>query len=314
MQPPEDMAPDRLTIGQVVEQLSAEFPDITHSSLRFLEREGLITPDRTIGGHRLFPADQVNRIRTIKLWQRQRLSLDEIRERLKRADTLPAPGRIAADLLDRLVAGDRDGAQRIAVQTADVGLPLAAIYDRILLAVLAESDARLDRGDFTAGLAREVFEAVHDLVILLGARQRTGEARPRAAILAAGLAGEAREPRLRMLAALLRERGLRVYLLGTDASPSTIAERARARAPEALLLVNTRADQLPALRRSLEALRAGDHTSTPPHIFVAGRGLDDADVLPLDPRLTIIADRDLQATADYIAMTIARQMRDRGRN
>src|SRR5690606_15149013 len=226
MHPPEDMAPDRLTIGQVVEQLSAEFPDITHSSLRFLEREGLITPDRTIGGHRLFPAEQVNRIRTIKLWQRQRLSLDEIRERLKRADTLPAPGRIAADLLDRLVAGDRDGAQRIAVQTADVGLPLAAIYDRILLAVLAESDARLDRGDFTAGLAREVFEAVHDLVILLGARQRTGEARPRAAILAAGLAGEAREPRLRMLAALLRERGLRVYLLGTDASPGTIAERA----------------------------------------------------------------------------------------
>ena len=30
------------SIGRVVEQLQAEFPDVTISSLRFLEREGLL--------------------------------------------------------------------------------------------------------------------------------------------------------------------------------------------------------------------------------------------------------------------------------
>lgn len=310
MQPPDELAPERLTIGQVVEQLSAEFPDITHSSLRFLEREGLITPDRTAGGHRLFPTEQVNRIRTIKLWQRQRLSLDEIRERLQRAGSLPAPERIAGDLLERLVAGDRDAAQRIVIQTADVGLPLAAIFDRILLAVLAEGSARLARGELTAGLELEIAEAVQDLVVLLGARQRTGTTRPRAAVVVAGVEGARREPRLRMLAALLRERGLGVYLLGTDTAPEIIAEQTHGRAPEAVLLVNTRPEQLPALQQTIEAVRAAA-SGEPPLIFIAGTGLPAAFDLALDPRVAIAAASDLQTTADYIAMTIARLLRDR---
>ena len=32
------------SIGVVLEQLRAEFPDVTHSKIRFLEKEGLIAP------------------------------------------------------------------------------------------------------------------------------------------------------------------------------------------------------------------------------------------------------------------------------
>jgi len=60
------------TIGQIVEQLQSEFPDLSPSSLRFLEKEGLLAPQRTPGGHRLYRDEDVIRIRLIKRLQSQR--------------------------------------------------------------------------------------------------------------------------------------------------------------------------------------------------------------------------------------------------
>ncbi len=38
-----------LPIGKVVEELSAEYPDVTHSSLRFLENQGTLSSDPNAG-------------------------------------------------------------------------------------------------------------------------------------------------------------------------------------------------------------------------------------------------------------------------
>ena len=46
-----------------------------------LEREGLLTATRTPGGHRLYAPHDVERIRQIKAWQAQRLSLEQIHQR-----------------------------------------------------------------------------------------------------------------------------------------------------------------------------------------------------------------------------------------
>jgi len=43
-----------MTIGEVVEQLKPEYPDLTISKVRFLEDEGLVSPERTSGGYRKF--------------------------------------------------------------------------------------------------------------------------------------------------------------------------------------------------------------------------------------------------------------------
>ena len=61
-----------LTIGQVLEQLVDEFPDVTASKVRFLEAEGLVTPQRTAAGYRLFAAEDVERLRYILTAQRDR--------------------------------------------------------------------------------------------------------------------------------------------------------------------------------------------------------------------------------------------------
>jgi len=60
------------TIGQIVEQLQSEFPDLSPSSLRFLEKEGLLATQRTPGGHRLYSDADIARIRLIKRFQSQR--------------------------------------------------------------------------------------------------------------------------------------------------------------------------------------------------------------------------------------------------
>ncbi len=76
-----------LRIGEVVRRLHGEFPDISISKIRFLEDEGLISPQRTRGGYRLFSEHDLERLETILRLQRDEfLPLRVIR------DELAAPG------------------------------------------------------------------------------------------------------------------------------------------------------------------------------------------------------------------------------
>ena len=72
-----------LRIGEVVRRLGEEFPDISISKIRYLEDEGLLTPQRTRGGYRLFAEEDVERLHTILRLQRDEfLPLRVIREEL----------------------------------------------------------------------------------------------------------------------------------------------------------------------------------------------------------------------------------------
>ncbi|MDQ3958512.1 MAG: MerR family transcriptional regulator, partial [Actinomycetota bacterium] len=45
---------DYLSIGEVLEAVRPDFPDVSISKIRFLESEGLLTPERTAAGYRKF--------------------------------------------------------------------------------------------------------------------------------------------------------------------------------------------------------------------------------------------------------------------
>ena len=62
----------RLSIGQVLEILRDEFPDLAHSKLHYLESEGLIMPDRTPAGYRKYSREDVDRLRFVLRAQRDR--------------------------------------------------------------------------------------------------------------------------------------------------------------------------------------------------------------------------------------------------
>lgn len=76
------------TIGQVLEQIRPEFPDISVSKLRYLESEGLITPERDQpSGYRRFRQADVDRLLFVLRAQRDRyLPLKVIREQLEAMD------------------------------------------------------------------------------------------------------------------------------------------------------------------------------------------------------------------------------------
>ncbi len=59
-----------LSIGQVLQALRPDFPDVSISKLRFLEAEGLISPQRAPSGYRRFSAADVERVRYILTAQR----------------------------------------------------------------------------------------------------------------------------------------------------------------------------------------------------------------------------------------------------
>jgi DNA-binding transcriptional MerR regulator len=80
-----------LSIGEVLSLLTAEFPDVTISKIRFLESQGLIDPERTPSGYRKFYETDVERLKWILRQQRENfLPLKVIRGRL--GDEVPSSG------------------------------------------------------------------------------------------------------------------------------------------------------------------------------------------------------------------------------
>jgi DNA-binding transcriptional MerR regulator len=80
------------TIGQVLTVLKPQFGDLTPSKLRFLEDQGLITPDRTDSGYRKYSENQIERLSIILTLQRdQYLPLRVIKEYLAELDAGRTP-------------------------------------------------------------------------------------------------------------------------------------------------------------------------------------------------------------------------------
>jgi DNA-binding transcriptional MerR regulator len=85
-------APALLSIGQVLARLTAEFPDLTPSKLRFLEERQLISPSRTESGYRKFSPPDLDRLRFVLTMQRDHyLPLKVIRGYLDDLDAGRAP-------------------------------------------------------------------------------------------------------------------------------------------------------------------------------------------------------------------------------
>jgi DNA-binding transcriptional MerR regulator len=120
---------DYLSIGEVLEAVTEDFPDLSISKIRFLEAEGLIAPERTASGYRKFYEGDVARLRYILSLQRdQFLPLKVIRERLDDADAnggaYPKVG--AAPAATDAVADERPPVDATGVQMTRAELTAAA--------------------------------------------------------------------------------------------------------------------------------------------------------------------------------------------
>jgi len=101
-------ARNTLSIGEVLSQLRADFPDITISKIRFLETEGLVHPERTASGYRKFSPSDVARLKYVLAQQRDHyLPLRVIKDQLDAIDRgLVPPGAGGVPRVPHLAIAD----------------------------------------------------------------------------------------------------------------------------------------------------------------------------------------------------------------
>jgi DNA-binding transcriptional MerR regulator len=103
---------DSFTIGEVVERLKPEFPSLSVSKIRYLERRRLINLNRTRGGYRLFSGQDVELLRYIlTLQDKEYLPLKVIKKRIEggapvMAMSKDSAGDLSSVLEDRVYSKD----------------------------------------------------------------------------------------------------------------------------------------------------------------------------------------------------------------
>jgi len=137
---PDSPALAGMSIGVVLDLLRPDFPDVTISKIRFLEAEGLVTPQRAASGYRRFTAYDCARLRFILTAQRDHyLPLKVIRAQLDAQPDGELPSSGSPYGVPRLVsvAGST-------VDLVDSGIDSGAGSDA---AAVAPSRVRLSRED-----------------------------------------------------------------------------------------------------------------------------------------------------------------------
>lgn len=156
---------DYLSIGEVLDAVRADFPDVSISKIRFLESEGLLEPERTQSGYRKFYAKDVERLRFILTLQRDHfMPLKVIRERIDAGDTSTngssLPPEIAAPAAREVPAGPGAPAQDVSeVQLsrsellAATGLSEADLLGLEDFGILPKSEGPYQGSDLTVAKA-----------------------------------------------------------------------------------------------------------------------------------------------------------------
>jgi DNA-binding transcriptional MerR regulator len=122
-----------MSIGVVLDLLRGDFPDVTISKIRFLEAEGLVTPERTASGYRRFTAYDCARLRFILTAQRdQYLPLKVIKAQLDAQPDGELPPFGSAYATPRLVSvgGDATDATDVPAGPTQVRLSREDLLER----------------------------------------------------------------------------------------------------------------------------------------------------------------------------------------
>ena len=200
---------NHLSIGEALDLLKAEFPDITISKIRFFEGQGLIEPERTPSGYRKFTMTDIDRLRWVLHQQHEAyLPLKVLRERMVAAEATGSvpPARPLIDSATEVHESDVVGPAH-----RDRGLD--EIYD-----LDAESDDDLD-----GPLDPELEAAVRRGLYPQARNNRPNVAEQDSLDTSAETMGEFRHPASRARSATLRT----PPVVAVPAAPKTAARRAQ---------------------------------------------------------------------------------------
>ncbi len=264
-----DPAP-RVRIGELSDRVG-ESPTL----LRAWERRyGLLQPQRSAGGFRLYGAEDEQRVRAMQQLLAAGVSARQAAEAVlstpagdvpKAPDTDPGPAQDGIEdkrsrLTETLARFDDVGANAVLDRLlADVGV--TTVISEVIVPYLVDLGERW--ADGSATIAEEHFATSLIRGRLLGlARGWDGGSGPRA--LLACPSGEQHDLGLICFGIALRGHGWRITYLGADTPQTTLTEAAAQVAPNIIVLAATRPSRL-------RALAGQTRTATVP-IAVAGNG------------------------------------------
>lgn len=158
------------TIGEVINRLIEEFPEVTISKIRFLESHDLVTPTRTASGYRKFSLIDLERLRYILRMQRDhflplkviRIHLDAIDRGLEPpsvGDVTPKPPRNLAST-DSLIESASAKAIRL---TREELLESAACSDDLIRELLNFGLVAPDDSGFFTGRDLAIVQTANSL-------------------------------------------------------------------------------------------------------------------------------------------------------
>jgi DNA-binding transcriptional MerR regulator len=276
---------------------------IPAATLRAWERRyGIVDPQRTDSGYRLYSAEDENRLRAmVALIERGLAPAEAARQVLREAREAAGSARgngvqptdvevLRADLLQSLIAFDETTAHAVLDRAVNAYGSYNLVHE-IVLPVLRRTGELW--ADGTVTVAQEHFgsKLIHGRLLALG---RGWGAGPGPLLLMACSPGELHDLPLAAFALTMRERGCRIALLGADTPVDTLRSSAQGLAPAAVVISAT-SDGAARELAALGPLELGAPT------VVGGAGADaqlaqaiGAELLPAD----------MNAAADALIATV----------
>src|SRR4051794_41103739 len=233
------------------------------------QRYGLLRPERSAGGFRLYSAGDESRVRRMTALIASGVSASEAAARATSDEPVTIEGaatdEFAVELRAALDRFDAEGAHDVLDRLlATVSVEVA--ITEVLVPFLHELGQRWERGSAT--VAQEHFASNLVRGRLLGIARGWASGSGPAFVLACP-PGEEHDLGLVMFGIALARRGARVVFLGADTPVATIAETLRAAAPAGVVVGVARPEPLAAAATELAAGARGGAG------YVGGPGVDE---------------------------------------
>ena len=220
-------------------------------------RYGLLRPARTVGGFRLYSAEDERRVERMRAYLDEGYSAAEA-ARLALAADEPPPGRpdgleAEARVLAQALDGFDDGAANGALDRLLAAFGTETVLAEVVLPYLRDLGERWERGE--ASIAQEHFASNVVRGRLLGLGRGWGQGTGPRALLACA-PGELHDLPLIAFGIALRARGWRVSYLGPDTPLETIADAAKTLAPRLVVVTGSTKERFAAAEEGIRALAA----------------------------------------------------------
>jgi MerR family transcriptional regulator, light-induced transcriptional regulator len=270
---------------------------VTPELLRAWERRyGLLQPERSSGGLRLYTESDLERVRTMQRHLASGLAAAEAAALAGASSDVDesAAGVFAAqrDLGDALASFDEARAQSI-LDSLAATTTLDGVLSQVVLPYLHELGDRWERGEVSVAQEHFASGVIRGRLLALARGWGRGIG-PRAVLACAP--GEQHDLALIAFGLALRSRGWRIVYLGQDTPLASVADAAHAAEPEFVIIAAVDAKRLRSHRDELRTL------ATKQTVFLAGAAVAKIDADDFGVRL--LRD-DPVAAADYLTSIVS---------